>query len=237
MLDIGREWRYDLYDLDLELPQPLVAPEKRREVDERLDARGDVVSALTDAELERLMEDLKSLDVEAVAVCLLHCVRERCARARILAAAGTQTLARTSRCSFRPRSRAKSSEFERMSTTVAECLRSSRSSREYLRRLDAARAANLAPTRRSHHGLERRFHIRRGCGGDADPAARIRSGGGRAFGAQHRAEQRRKPVLAFDMGGTTAKACVAVGGEPLDRAQSSRRRACIASSAARVCRC
>ena len=44
VLDIGREWRYDLYDLNLQLPQPLAPLEKRREVDERLDASGDVVS-------------------------------------------------------------------------------------------------------------------------------------------------------------------------------------------------
>jgi N-methylhydantoinase A len=40
MLDIGREWRYDIYDLDIVLPRPLVAPEDRVTVDERLNVRG-----------------------------------------------------------------------------------------------------------------------------------------------------------------------------------------------------
>src|SRR2546423_4196641 len=39
VLDIGREWRYDLYDLNLKIPQPLAALDKRREIEERLDAR------------------------------------------------------------------------------------------------------------------------------------------------------------------------------------------------------
>ena len=38
MLDIGREWRYDIYDLDIVLPQPLVDADCRVEVHERLDA-------------------------------------------------------------------------------------------------------------------------------------------------------------------------------------------------------
>ncbi len=58
VLDIGREWRYDLYDLNLELPQPLAALENRREVDERLDARGEAVTTLTDTELDRLMSNI-----------------------------------------------------------------------------------------------------------------------------------------------------------------------------------
>src|SRR3546814_9648695 len=52
-LDIGRELRYDLYDLELALPQPLIAPDKRIEAHERLAASGETVKALTDAELQR----------------------------------------------------------------------------------------------------------------------------------------------------------------------------------------
>ena len=44
--DIAREIRYDLYDLDLELPEPLVPPSLRFEADERLDARGNIVIPL-----------------------------------------------------------------------------------------------------------------------------------------------------------------------------------------------
>src|SRR5690349_21161504 len=72
VLDIGREWRYDLYDLNLKLPEPLAPLEQRREVDERLDASGEVVTALTGAELDRLLQNIAEMNVDAVAVCLLH---------------------------------------------------------------------------------------------------------------------------------------------------------------------
>src|SRR3954464_7293858 len=49
VLDIGREWRYDLYDLNLKLPEPLVALDKRVEAAERLDAAGEVVMPLAEA--------------------------------------------------------------------------------------------------------------------------------------------------------------------------------------------
>src|SRR6185295_3313253 len=64
--------RYDLYDLNLEIPQPLVPEDRRVEIDERLDVHGDVVKPLAPAELDRALDELTRLDVEAVAVCLLH---------------------------------------------------------------------------------------------------------------------------------------------------------------------
>jgi N-methylhydantoinase A len=72
VLTIAREIRYDLYDLNLEIPQPLVPEGKRIEAGERLDVSGKVVKPLAAAELERLVDELGTLDVEAVAVCLLH---------------------------------------------------------------------------------------------------------------------------------------------------------------------
>ena len=72
VLTIAREIRYDLYDLNLEIPQPLVAEDKRLEVDERLDVSGSVVKPLAQAELDGLLDQLGTLDIEAVAVCLLH---------------------------------------------------------------------------------------------------------------------------------------------------------------------
>ena len=75
--------------------------------------------------------------------------------------------------------------------------------------------ARARPPRRCAHGVERRLHL-----GQRPPPRRRsccsnRAGGGVLSAAQHRADERRRQILAFDMGGTTAKACVAVGGEPL----------------------
>ena len=71
-LDIGRETRYDLYDLDLQLPVPLTPRELRFEIDERLDAQGEVLTPLTDDKLGELVDSIKAANVESIAVCLLH---------------------------------------------------------------------------------------------------------------------------------------------------------------------
>ena len=70
VLDIAREFRYDLYDLELELPTPLVPPRLREEVIERLDASGAVVTPLS--EKSQAVLRLERHRVESVAVCLLH---------------------------------------------------------------------------------------------------------------------------------------------------------------------
>ena len=71
-LEIGREGRYDIYDLFLQHPRPLVERRLRREVAERLDARGEILSPLDAAGLLRECEILKSAGVEAVAIVFLH---------------------------------------------------------------------------------------------------------------------------------------------------------------------
>ena len=64
---------------------------------------------------------------------------------------------------------------------------------EYLRPARQPRARARARRAAAHHGVERRLHLGRSRGRDADPAARIGAGGRRAFGAQHRAQQRHRP--------------------------------------------
>lgn len=60
ILEIAKEMRYDIYDLLLVLPQPLVARPLRLEVDERLNGRGEVVTALDSAGLEGLKTILET---------------------------------------------------------------------------------------------------------------------------------------------------------------------------------
>jgi len=212
ILDIGREWRYDLYDLNLELPQPLSALDKRREVDERLDVQGEVVNPLTSTELDRLVEEVGALGVEAVAVCLLHsyvndahekeiaaAIRKRFPKLAVSISSG---IAREIR------------EYERMSTTVANAYVQPLMA-EYLRRLDG-RVHDLAP------GAPLRIMVSSGgfTSGEAaaeTPILLLESGpAGGVLSALNTARANGiDQILAFDMGGTTAKACVAVGGEPL----------------------
>src|SRR5689334_12338690 len=75
ILEMARESRFDIYDLELEIPSPLVPRHRVFEIDERLGAAGDVVTALDPSEIERLAEVLEHDQVEAAAVCLLHAFR------------------------------------------------------------------------------------------------------------------------------------------------------------------
>ena len=72
VLEIGREWRYDLYDLNIAMPSPLVPRERRFEVSERIDAAGNLVTPLDEADATRAAASLKAQGVAAVAVALLH---------------------------------------------------------------------------------------------------------------------------------------------------------------------
>lgn len=71
-LDMGRELRYDLYDLDLNFPEPLVPRSSRIEVGARSDARGKVVKPVLENELRTALRELESLGVRSLAVNLLH---------------------------------------------------------------------------------------------------------------------------------------------------------------------
>jgi N-methylhydantoinase A len=212
VLDIGREWRYDLYDLNLPIPEPLVALEKRCEIDERLDAGGEVVTPLEHAGIGRLLDAIQSLEVEAVAVCLLHAyvndaheqriaaaIRERFPGMKVSVSSG---IAREIR------------EYERMSTTAANAYVQPLVA-QYLRHLERRVDALAA-------GAPLRIMVSSGgfTSGEAaaeTPILLLESGpAGGVLSALNTARANGvDPILAFDMGGTTAKACVAVGGEAL----------------------
>ena len=72
VLRIGRQTRPELYNFMVQRPEPLVAPELTFGVQERLAADGSVLQPLDEAELAKLTEVLRELEVESVAVCFLH---------------------------------------------------------------------------------------------------------------------------------------------------------------------
>ena len=212
VLTIGREIRYELYDINLELPVPLVDEDKRIEAAERMDAEGAVVTPLAPAEVERLMNALGGLQVDAVGVCFLHAyvndAHEKQIEAAIqqrfpkLAVSISSNIAREIR------------EFERMSTVAANAYVQPLVA-EYLNRLDT-RVHELAP--------QAPLRIMISSGGFTSGAAAAKTPiqlleSGPAGGVLSALNTARNTgidqILAFDMGGTTAKACVAVGGEPL----------------------
>src|SRR5438128_990756 len=61
-----------LYDISWTKPPPLVERYLRVEIDERINARGEVERPLAEGDAARAIEELLAEKVEAIAVCLLH---------------------------------------------------------------------------------------------------------------------------------------------------------------------
>jgi len=75
IIEARKEKRYDLYDLGLELPAPLVPRRYRIGVTERLDEKGEILTPLDESEVNAAVEHLKSVGVESLAICFLHSYR------------------------------------------------------------------------------------------------------------------------------------------------------------------
>src|SRR5207302_3886897 len=72
MLEIQRQIRPSLYDLQFEKPRPLLPRYLCFGVPERLDAEGKVLKALDETATRRIAAQLRAEGDEAIAVCLLH---------------------------------------------------------------------------------------------------------------------------------------------------------------------
>ena len=71
-LALGRELRYDLYDLRAGFPEPLVPSELRYDVGERIDASGGVVTPLDEQAVRDAARSARDTGAEAIAVTFLH---------------------------------------------------------------------------------------------------------------------------------------------------------------------
>jgi N-methylhydantoinase A len=211
-LEIGREMRYDIYDIFLELPRPLVPRRQRLEVDERLDHRGEALTPLTPEEAERAVSRLLALGVESVAISLLHSFRnpahERRLRDLILAKRPGFPVSLSSEVAPEVR------EYERTSTTVANAY-AMPAVRRYMETLEKGLA---------ELGTGGRLYIILSNGGIASPQTASRypirlleSGpaGGALAAAWVGKQTGQANIISFDMGGTTAKTCIIQNGDPL----------------------
>ncbi|WP_284744271.1 hydantoinase/oxoprolinase family protein [Amycolatopsis sp. RTGN1] len=208
VLEMRREHRYELYDLHIELPAPLVPRHLRFDVPERILADGSVHIGLDEEYVARLGRELASRGIEAVAVCFLHAFTNPAHERRVaeILAEVAPGLRVALSSDVVPEIR----EFERTSTTVANVYVQDLTER-YLRDLEH---------RLRWLGIPGAPHIMLSNGGLAtvDTAARnpIRIlESGPAGGALAAASIGPADLLAFDMGGTTAKLCLIAGGAPL----------------------
>ncbi len=72
LLEIGRQKRPDLYDLQMDKAPVLVPRDLRFEASERMNYKGEILEALKDEEILSLIEELKKAGAEAVAVLFLN---------------------------------------------------------------------------------------------------------------------------------------------------------------------
>ncbi len=212
ILEIGREKRYDIYDLFLEMPKPPLAPRRmRREVTERVDHQGEVVEPLDLPGGREAIHGLIRDGVEAIAVCLIHAYAnpEHERQLGRLIEEVAPGLPYTLSSDVLPAVR----EYERTSTTVANVYVKPALA-GYLDRMQRALRRLGAPG-------ELFLMLSSGGIGTCDTAARfpirlVESGpAAGALAAALIGELIGAPsVFSFDMGGTTAKTCLIDDGVP-----------------------
>ena len=211
IIEIGRELRYDVYDLTASFPDPLVPRDLRREVAERVDAEGAVVTPLDEAETRQALTDLAAAGVTSVAVVFLHSFKnpdhER--RVREIAAEITPDLFVSLSSDVLPEVR----EYERTVATVLNA---------YVRP-NIGRYLSAIENALGGAGIDVSLRIMQSNGGvisrdyaEQQPLRMLESGpaAGALAAAHVAASAGLTDILSFDMGGTTAKACMVADGEP-----------------------
>lgn len=201
LLEIGRQTRPHMYDLNKDNPPPLVPRRRRMELDERISADGAVLSTIDQAQLEGLVRQLEN-DTDACAVCLLFSFLNPEHERRV-----AETIRRKSNgrlhVSISSEVQPEFREYERFSTTVLNAYLQPVMS-EYIQNLERGVLKSMPEARlginQSAGGLmsaerARAFPVRTALSG---PAAGV-------MGAVHAARSAHKPnVITLDMGGTSA---------------------------------
>lgn len=209
-LEFGHEQRYDIHDLFLTFPAELVPRRLRIEVDERISRDGDVIVPIDVEKVRAAVSALVDEGITAVAVCFLHSYKKPTHEqaVRDLIRAEFDSLSVSISSDVQPQLR----EYERTSTTVANA---------YVQPLVERYIANLEQAF-AQQGFQGRFHLVQSSGGLISPAAAVEfpvrllesgpAGGGQATAYLGRLLNC-PDVISFDMGGTTAKACLIQNGE------------------------
>ena len=209
-LEIRNEHRYDMYDLQIEFPAPPVPRDRVVEISERTNPQGAVVSVPSPEDLSSITEQLRAAKVEAVGICLINAYANP-SNERVVAEHLTRELG------------------------VPVCISSEISPqiREYPRMITTACNAATMPVIGPYLDELQKWLASEGFGGtvlmmlsnggvvSADDAARspirlVESGpaAGALAGSWFARRLGEDRLLCFDMGGTTAKSCLIVDGEP-----------------------
>ena len=207
---IRDEHRYDMYDLQIEFPAPPIPRERTFELDERVTAEGDVLLDPTPEALAALTDQLREAEVDSVAICLLNSYVNRANERKV-------------------------ADHLRAELGVPVCISAEISPqiREYPRMITTACNAATMPVIGPYLDELQKWLSSEGFGGSvlmmlsnggvvsADDAAQapirlVESGpaAGALAGSWFANRLGEERLLCFDMGGTTAKACLIDHGEP-----------------------
>jgi N-methylhydantoinase A len=205
VIEMRTESRFEQYDLNLILPEPLLPRQCRYVLDERIGADGGVLIPLTRESVEALADELKVAGYDSIAVGLIHSyvndAHEKMVREVLVEKLPGVMISLSSEVSPQMR------EYERFNTVVANA---------YIKPLMKSYLSRLAG-RLKTEGTDCPIFLMHSGGGiislenAADfPVRLVESGpaGGAVFAANIAARYSLDKVLSFDMGGTTAKICL-----------------------------
>lgn len=205
VIEMRTESRFEQYDLNLTLPEPLLPRQSRLTVRERINASGEILIRLELAEVDALADQIEAAGYESVAIGLLHSyvnpVHEKQIREVLAKRLPHVMISLSSEVSPQMR------EYERFNTVVANA---------YIKPLMKSYLGRLAG-RLNAEGATCAIFLMHSGGGiiSLDSAAEfpvrlVESGpaGGAVFAANIAARYALNKVLSFDMGGTTAKICL-----------------------------
>lgn len=205
VIEMRTESRFEQYDLNLTLPEPLLPRQRRYTVPGRMDASGAELLPLSRADIEPVVAQIAQAGYESVAVGLIHSylndAHERLV-AEVLADMMPDAMVSLS-CEVSPQMR----EYERFNTVVANA---------YIKPLMKSYLGRLEGRLRETGASCPIFLMHSGGGiislanAAEFPVRLVESGpaGGAVFAAHIAARYGLEKVLSFDMGGTTAKICL-----------------------------
>lgn len=205
VLELGREIRYDAYDIFAEYPEPLVPRPLRQEVKERITADGRVIVKLNTEEVEGVLTGLMDAGIESLAVCLINSYENPTHEIQIKEIVNKKApdLSLSTSYEVLPQIR----EYERTCTTATNA---------YVKPITAKYLAKLS-ARLESLGFQGKLFIMLSSGGITSvetacqfPVRIIESGPTAAvIASQHYGKMFQiKDMFCFDMGGTTAKSCL-----------------------------
>ena len=211
VLEIGREWRYDLFSLGLEMPSPIVPRNLRFEVTERVNFKGEIVKNLLEDELIKIAKIIEKSGVKTLAIVFLHSFKnsknENLAKNVIQKELPDLNICLSSVVS------PEIGEYERTSTCVANA---------YVQPVFKNYVNSLVEGLKKI-GISNDLFLMLSDGGIVHqktaiqfPIRLVQSGpaGGAQAATLFGKMQKSMNILCFDMGGTTAKACLIEDSKP-----------------------